>query len=250
MTRGEEGVDNSMLRPHKRTLKDYHYCFYGRDFNKQEVDDGGLYRLLCSFLSKYKMKIFPLVEVGKWLWPEIVRGMERSAFSIFETESANRNVHIELGYALARNLNVILLVPKNEEKSGDYRNYLPSDLAGLIQIRYEHIEDLEKKLGEEIPKRYHSVEERLRIALRSVADIDSAYFDILLKLAANQRIRFSELVGMARIRNSASSNTCLAQFLRKYDEVMVPYSECELDSASLGIDEDYKEWIIQWFGKR
>jgi hypothetical protein len=239
------------LKPKSRTWKDYQYCFYGHEFKKEKVGDEENEKIkeaLSLFLKYYEMKICPLVEAGDWLWPELVEGMERSAFCVFETKSQNRNVHIELGYALAKNLNVILLVPDNDEKPDDYREYLPSDLAGLVQIRYKRHEELGKKFEKEIPKRYVSVKDRLRISFQSVTDIDCAYFQILLR--ANTKIKFSELVGIAGIRNSASSNTYLAAFLRKYDEVLVPYSKCELDSARLRIDEEYKKWICQRLGRQ
>lgn len=252
-----------MLKPKSRRIKDYQYCFYGHEIKKQESEDAQVYKTLRSFLSDYNMEIYPLVEAGKWLWPELIKRMERSAFCVFETQTGNRNVHIELGYSLAKNLNVILLVPENEAESGDFRKYLPSDLSGLMQIRYSNIGDLKKKLKTEILRHPHylSVDERLGMALQSVTDIDLSYFKILINLGNNQTIRFSELVGKARVLNSSSSNTYLADFLRKYDEAIIVGKQVsgmantqaaslnifcsvfELDSTPLSVDEEYKEWI-------
>ena len=229
-----------MLLPKKKRLKDYQFCFYGYDLDKANTKTHEIYCVLEEFLKSKKMEIAPLVEPSNWLWSEVIERMRRSAFCFFETTTKNRNVHIELGYALAKGLNVILIIPKKDLK------HLPSDLSGLVQIRYKNIDDLKSKLETEIPKRYFSVEERLSINLQNISPAERIYFELIIE---KKELKFSDLA--ARVRTKAlvlSDNLSLADFIRKYDEMLEIREENQLEGCIISIDEDYKEWICKKLG--
>jgi len=80
------------LKPQRRRLKDYNWCFYGHQF-KEENKNPLEYGILQDFLKTRYMEIVPFVEPGRWLWTKLIENMERSAFCVFETNSGNRNVH-------------------------------------------------------------------------------------------------------------------------------------------------------------
>jgi len=104
-----------MLVPKNKILKSYGRCFYGHAFGKHT----GLKAEVENFLKAHNMTVQPDVPPGEWLWEALTRSMSRSAFCAFETVSENRNVHIELGYALARRLRVALLVQISREHDQD-----------------------------------------------------------------------------------------------------------------------------------
>ena len=233
-----------MLLPKNKRLKDYKFCFYGHEFKKNGNEIKEEFKKLEEFLKTQNMEIAPLVEPGKWLWSGLIKRMSRSAFCIFETQSQNRNVHIELGYALAKGLNVILIIP--EDKKNGYQEYLPSDLAGLLQIRYTNPDELAPKLEKEIPARYYSVEERLSIDLQNISITEKIYFQIILE---RKTISFSELVAKAHTKAIISSdNIYLANFIRKYDEALMIDRTDHLDRYNISIDPDYKEFICRKLG--
>jgi|GEM_PF-2638905 len=231
-----------MLSPKRKRLKDYDKCFYGHEFKNPPSQE--LCKKLEEFLTKQNMKITPFVDASRWLWEELIEKMDRSAFCVFETQSQNRNVHIELGYALAKGLNIILLVP--EEKNGSYQRHLPSDLSGLVQIRYKNIDELPSELENELPKRYYSVEERLSANLQNVFEAEKIYFRIILEKST---ISFSELASQVRTKATVlSDNISLADFIRKYDEALIIEETDHWDRCKISIDQDYKEWICKKLG--
>lgn len=233
-----------MLCPKKKRLKDYQFCFYGHEFKAaNNLSRDEVHGALEEFLKSKNMEIGAFVESGKWLWSGLIERMHRSAFCVFETQTQNRNVHIELGYALANGLNVILIIP---EKDGDYQKHLPSDLSGLMQMRYKDIEDLKSKLKTQIRKRYYSVEERLSINLQNIFPAEKIYFKVIIE---KKEVKFSDLA--ARVRTKAmvlSDNLSLADFIRKYDEMLEIREENQLEGCIISIDEDYKEWICKKLG--
>lgn len=232
-----------MLLPKRKRLKDYDKCFYGHEFKKKPPGQK-LHKKVEEFLTKQKMKITPFVDAGSWLWEELIKKMDRSAFCVFETESQNRNVHIELGYALAKQLNVILLIPEN--KNGNYQKHLPSDLSGLVQIRYETPNDLSKKLIKEIPEMYYSVEKRLSANLQNVFEAEKIYFGIILEKSI---ISFSELASQVRTKATVlADNISVADFIRKYDEALIIEETDHWDRCKISIDQGYKEWICKKLG--
>jgi hypothetical protein len=235
-----------MLLPKNKRLKDYEFCFYGHEFKKKNISNHKVYKELETFLKaqQIKMEIAPLVEKGKWLWEGLIEKMDRSAFCVFETESKNRNVHIELGYALAKGLNVILIIP--EEQNGKYQKHLPSNLSGLVQIRYKDLNNLLRQLKEEIPKRYYSVEERLSINLENMFEAEKIYFQIIIN---KSQVSFSDLAAQVRAKATVlSDNISLADFIRKYDEALIIEEKEQLDKCKISIDNDYKEWVCKKLG--
>ena len=233
-----------MLLPKKKRLKDYQFCFYGHEFKRaNNLSRDEVYIALEEFLKSNNMEIAPFVESGKWLWSRLIERMHRSAFCVFETRSQNRNVHIELGYALANGLNVILVIP---EENGDYQKHLPSDLSGLVQMRYENIEDLNLKLRTDIPKRYYSVEERLSINLQNIFPAEKIYFEVIIEV---KKVKLSDLA--TRIRTKAmvaADNLSLADFIRKYDEILEIGEKDQLEDCMISIDKDYSEYICKKLG--
>ncbi len=232
-----------MLSPKKTNLKDYHKCFYGHEFKKNSRGQK-LYKKVKQFLAKQNMEITPFVDAGKWLWEELIKQMDRSAFCVFETKSQNRNVHIELGYALAKQLNVILLI--RETKKGSYQKHLPSNLSGLVQIRYKNIDELPSKLEKELPKRYYSVEERLSANLQNVSEAEKIYFRIILEKST---ISFSELPSQVRTKAKVlADNISISDFIRKYDEALEIDEKDHWDRCIISIDKKYEKWICKKLG--
>jgi len=58
------------MNPKNRHNTDFEYCFYGHEFKKETIDDQEVHDALNSFLKSKAMEICPMVESGKWLWPE------------------------------------------------------------------------------------------------------------------------------------------------------------------------------------
>lgn len=206
-----------MLTPRNSILKSYRYCFYGHEFDKEPE----LRNAVNGYLRTQGMEIHPLVPPGEWLWPALTRAMWRSAFCIFETVTANRNVHIELGYALSRSLRVALLIREGSEKEADITKNIPSDLTGLIQIRYKTTENVQGKLESSIPQEWCSVENRLGPILRQASASDRAYFWWLLQASPNDKMQFKALITLAHQTSGTASEMSLASFLHRFDEALM-----------------------------
>lgn len=248
-----------MLSPKNRVLKSYKYCFYGREFEENPKLDEAVRR----FLDVHDMEFHPDVPPGEWLWPGLTRAMSRSAFCIFETVTRNRNAHIELGYALAKRLRVALLIKTGSEKNRDITKNLPSDLTGLIQVRYETEDEVADSLEEFVPKEWWSVESRLGPVLRQASASDKAYFWWLL---AADTVEFDDLMVKAKQCVPGSSRTKLASFLRQFDEALViegltPPEDLPCGSTAweidvrqavihqkIRVDPDYRDWVAKTLG--
>lgn len=206
-----------MLTPKRRRLKDHNLCFYGCEFNSNPELLAALHR----FLKPKKIAICPEVEPGEWLWQGLTTAMDRCAFCVFETVTANTNAHIELGYALAKRLRIAVLVKNSKKGDSDITKRLPSNLVGLVQVRFDDCQQLSNELESKIPGDWYSVEKRLENPLRLVTDLDRAYFTALLHRPPDRPIRASELV-VAPLQSgvSDSSNNSVAMFLSRYDEVL------------------------------
>lgn len=248
-----------MLSPKNRVLKSYKYCFYGREFEKNPELDEAVRRFLCQ----HGMEFHPDVPPGEWLWPGLTRAMSRSAFCIFETVTKNRNTHIELGYALAKRLRVALLIEKGSEKNKDITKNLPSDLTGLIQVRYKTEDEVADRLEEFVPKEWWSVESRLGPVLRQASASDKAYFWWLLQVPPDDTVEFDDLVDKAQQCVPGSSRKKLASFLRQFDEALIiegltPPEDLLCGSTAweidvrqaiihqkIRVDPDYREWVAK-----
>ena len=253
---------SEMLSPKNRVLKSYKYCFYGREFEKNPNLD----EAVKKFLDPHGMEFHPDVPPGEWLWPGLTRAMSRSAFCIFETVTRNRNAHIELGYALAKGLCVALLIEKGSEKNRDITKNPPSDLTGLIQVRYETEDEVADRLKEFVPKEWWSVESRLGLLLRRASASDKAYFWWLLQARPDHTVEFDDLRVKAHERVPGSSREKLASFLRQFDEALViegltppedlpcGSTEWEIDvrpdviHQEIRVDPDYREWVAKKLG--
>jgi hypothetical protein len=248
-----------MLSPKNRVLKSYKYCFYGREFeNNPNLDEA-----VKKFLDPHGMEFHPDVSPGEWLWPGLIRAMSRSAFCIFETVTGNRNAHIELGYALARRLHVALLIEKGSEENRDIVKNLPSNLAGLVQVRYEREDEVAGKLKKSVPEEWWSVESRLGPRLRQASALDKAYFWWLLQVHPDDTVEFDDLVDKAQQYVPGSSRTKLASFVRQFDEALIiegltPPEDWPCGSTvwkidvrqavihqKIRVDPDYREWVAK-----
>ena len=70
-----------------------------------------------------------------------------------------------------------------------------------------------------------------------------------VKIIEKKEVKFSDLA--ARVRTKAmvlSDNLSLADFIRKYDEMLEIREENQLEGCIISIDEDYKEWICKKLG--
>ncbi len=252
-----------IMEPKKSLLKDNHLAFYGHKFGSQKVLRQGIE----SFLRGKQMKICSEVSLGEWLWHDLVRQMTRSAFCLFETVTRNQNAHIELGYALALNLRIVLLIKAKSVSYMKILEHLPSDLAGLVQVRYSHPREIEEKLASNIPSHWFSVTERLETILELRTSLDSAYLRCLLRLPPNNEMKFSGLVSEAKFYAAESSNGSLVRFLKHYDELVEvrstlaagkeaserlrPRSDeaSKIDSFSIKLYKPYRTWLRRAVGE-
>jgi hypothetical protein len=175
--------------------------------------------------------------------------MSRSAFCIFETVTKNTNAHIELGYALAKRLHVALLIEKGSKKNSDITKNLPSDLTGLIQVRYETEDEVAESLKKLVPKKWWSVECRLRPHLQRASALDRAYFWWLLQVPPNKTVEFDSLMVNATQCVPGSSRPKLASFLREFDEALVIEGlDEDVIHQRIRVDPDYREWVAKTLG--
>lgn len=252
-----------IMKPRKALLHDNHLAFYGHEFGS-EVD---LRKGIERFLGRRQMEICSEVPLGEWLWHDLVRQMTRSAFCLFETVTRNPNVHIELGYALASNLRIALLIREKSGPDTEILQHLPSDLAGLVQVRYSDTGKIEEQLESCIPIHWFSVTERLEAILQRRTSLDYAYLRCLLRLPPTHEMNFSGLVSEAKFYTAESSNGSLVRFLRSYDELTEvqsteadrkeasesprsgPDEVAKIDHFRIRIHEPYREWLCKAVGE-
>ncbi len=90
------------------------------------------------------------------IWARIRTDIDEAAFALFDLTGYNHNVLLELGYALGKQRDVILLLNvENEKKGPDPNNRpltppegFPSNLAGVRRIQYVSKTSLERQLLE------------------------------------------------------------------------------------------------------
>lgn len=251
------------MKPRKTLLHDNHLVFYGHEFgSKVDLREG-----IERFLNRKQMEICSEVSPGEWLWHDLVRQMTRSAFCLFETVTRNPNAHIELGYALASNLRIVLLIRKKSGSDMEILEHLPSDLAGLVQVRYSDSSEIEEKLESYIPRHWLSVTERLKTILQGRTSLDCAYLSCLLRLPPTHEMNFSGLVSEAKFYTADSSNGSLVRFLKCYDEfvevrsTMAARKEAsegqrsgfdevsKIDHFSIRLHEPYCKWLRRAVGE-
>lgn len=86
------------------------------------------------------------------IWENIQDDIDEAAFSMFDLTGYNHNVLLELGYAIGRERDVIILLNVSQPKSGlfsappDPLEGYPSDLNSIRRIQYTDMRDLERKL--------------------------------------------------------------------------------------------------------
>jgi hypothetical protein len=122
---------------------------------------------------------------------------------------------------LARRLRVALLIHEGSEEKEDITKNIPSDLTGLIQVRYEKIQDVQGKLESSIPREWCSVEDRLGPLLQQASVSDRAYFWWLLQASPNDKMQFKALVTLAQQTSGTASEMSLASFLHRFDEALI-----------------------------
>lgn len=88
----------------------------------------------------------PVIPVGEFLLPELKARIESSDLCVFEVSDVNANVFYELGIAHTLRKPTILLVSATAPRDPA----LPSDLQGLVYLRYTDMEQLSTKLPSEI----------------------------------------------------------------------------------------------------
>lgn len=90
------------------------------------------------------------------IWARVQSEIDSAAFAVFDLTDYNHNVLLELGYALGKQKDVILLlhVP-NDKRASDAHNRpvappdgFPSNLAGARRIQYGDRRDLDRQLLE------------------------------------------------------------------------------------------------------
>lgn len=88
------------------------------------------------------------------IWDDIQDDIDQSLYSIFDLTDYNHNVLLELGFALGRDRDVVILINVPPHKPGmftkpvDPLSEYPSDLASIRRIQYADMHDLERKLLE------------------------------------------------------------------------------------------------------
>lgn len=86
------------------------------------------------------------------IWDDIQEDIDTALFAVFDLTNYNHNVLLELGYAIGRDRDVIILVHTPNVKTGFFQNPpnplegFPSDLNSIRRIQYTDMHDLEQKL--------------------------------------------------------------------------------------------------------
>ena len=93
------------------------------------------------------IEYYPIdISCGNILLNELSKSLHESSICIFEVSEINDNVFFELGIAHALKKPVILLVSSTINRS----NALPSDLHGIVYLKYKNIGQLRSRLSKEI----------------------------------------------------------------------------------------------------
>ncbi len=88
------------------------------------------------------------------IWDQIQEDIDDAFFAIFDLTGYNHNVLLELGYAIGRERDVIILLNVSESKprmfgaKNDPMEGFPSDLQSVRRIQYADRRELERKLLE------------------------------------------------------------------------------------------------------
>jgi len=86
------------------------------------------------------------------IWDDIQDDIDTALFAVFDLTDYNHNVLLELGYAIGRDRDVIILLHTPNVKPGIFKaapnpmDGFPSDLNSIRRIEYADIHDLERKL--------------------------------------------------------------------------------------------------------
>lgn len=88
------------------------------------------------------------------IWKEIQQAIDDSALSIFDVSAFRPNVVLELGYALSIKDPENILITYDERKPRNQKSspWLLSDIGHLHQSRYKTLEQLDKKINENLSK--------------------------------------------------------------------------------------------------
>ena len=88
------------------------------------------------------------------IWDQIQEDIDESFFAIFDLTDYNHNVLLELGYAIGRERDVVILINVAESKprifgsKNDPLHDFPSDLQSVRRVQYADRRELERKLLE------------------------------------------------------------------------------------------------------
>lgn len=223
----------------------YNYCFVGEgkaegknDYGKENEE---IKKVIEKFLKSVNMKIFNVFESGKRIWDKVVEGIVLTPFGLYIVGSYNRNVHIEIGYGLAKDKPVLIIIKEDQESKVD----IASDIVDLFQIRYKDKKDLAEKLGDQykIPHRYFSPFVRLRIFLESATVLQKYLVAYLL---VNGKQRLADIVTDMR-RCIRCDNTDVTDFVNNFKEFLdIDVREGKVgDKQLIGIFTQYKTVIAR-----
>lgn len=109
------------------------------------------------------------------IWDDIQDDIDNALFAVFDLTGYNHNVLLELGYAIGRDRDVIILVHTPVVKTGLFQSPsnplegFPSDLNSIRRIQYTDMHDLERKLLDAIDNliRTKHVDEQFLMFLRN-----------------------------------------------------------------------------------
>lgn len=167
------------------------YCFVGHVFNREQMDD--LRRAICGALKRWD-PFKPWFADEYWcsghILTKIKNGIDEAKLCIFElSDKSKPNVFMELGYAMAKEKPLILLIKKG--------NHLPSDLEGLDRIEYESMVELEEKLGRCLPQVLADVFSGMKV----VAQLNGHVLACMdPTLPAGTPVQISEIMGRMKAR--------------------------------------------------
>ena len=240
-------MQQNQITQKRSRRKDHNLCFYGCEFDSKNPDATGIKKAIEMFLhnENHRIKLCPIVQPNQWMWHGLKTAMDRCAFCLFECVTGNRNAHIELGYALANNLRAAVLVRDDKEGTNDLTKWLPSDLAGLVQIRFKSADNLADELQRNLPTTWYRTDYRLRELILSATPIERTYLADLLGLRPKQTVIFSNLACAPSLQGIAvggAANLYVSEFLNRFDEVL---DILELSPPDLG-DQAYDAWQPSW----
>lgn len=221
-------VDENLLKLKPRYPFNCAFIGCGKPEGYRYGENKKVWKKVEEYLESVNMKVFEVDESGKRIWNKVVDGIILTPFGIYIAGSYNRNVHIEIGYSLAKDKPVFIIVKEKNHKVD-----IASDIADLFQIRYKNMNQLEKQIRDKIRPRFFSPYERLRMFLESATPLHKYLIAYLLEYGP---ARLADIVTDMR-RVIHCDNPDVTDFVKDFKEFLDIAIEGEFKGIPAGIGD-------------